>query len=391
MLRKIQSALHPNSCSRDLTEGSTTHNGSLSPVRLVRSTSMYVVGEGKQTLAESLKKYKSTTNIEMSGCCYYKDEDSAWLFAKTQDFLQYLQDLLALRKKYLASIHNLRCMTGTSDYLPISTKAEKRSSQETRDVKMGSSSKKMQHVIRLEKSNIGLKNMTNLQNVQKSRAKLDRIAECVPPMALTYRTAEMLSIRSLMQILDKPLAKLRTAKEPTRSSKALMWNLDSSGDQGPPVITPSQYAPQPRRLASESTVKSGWGPIMAFPFQVSKDNEKQNPNSDIMDAIAYFDSVIAELDTERRIRTAPSNFKHADVDFDVATSSREHSLHSNWILRAPRRSTEEVLRTSIYSQSWRSSMGNTSIKRIERYPIYLPKAVEGAFNTLKFNPRTKVK
>ncbi|XP_044141363.1 uncharacterized protein C13orf42 homolog [Bufo gargarizans] len=262
MLRKIQSALHPNSCSRDLTEGSTTHNGSLSPVRLVRSTSMYVVGEGKQTLAESLKKYKSTTNIEMSGCCYYKDEDSAWLFAKTQDFLQYLQDLLALRKKYLASIHNLRCMTGTSDYLPISTKstkAEKKSSQETRDVK------------------------------------------------------------------------------------------------------------------------------------VLKDNEKQNPNSDIMDAIAYFDSVIAELDTERRIRTAPSNFKHADVDFDVATSSREHSLHSNWILRAPRRSTEEVLRTSIYSQSWRSSMGNTSFKRIERYPIYLPKAVEGAFNTLKFKPRPKVK
>ncbi|XP_056418019.1 uncharacterized protein C13orf42 homolog [Hyla sarda] len=263
MLRKIHSALHPNSCSRDLTEGGTAYDGTLCPVRLVRSTSMYVVGGGNHTLRESLKKYKSTTNIEASGCGNYKDEDSAWMFAKTQDFLQYLQDLLALRKKYLASIHNLRCMTGTSEYSPISTKSskagKKSSPQETGNVK------------------------------------------------------------------------------------------------------------------------------------VSKDNEKQNPNSDIIDAIAYFDSVIAELDTERRIRTAPSDFKHADVDFDVATSSREHSLHSNWILRAPRRSAEEVLRTSIYSQSWRSSMGNTSIKRIERYPIYLPKAVEGAFNTLKFKPRPKVK
>ncbi|XP_071989092.1 uncharacterized protein C13orf42 homolog [Engystomops pustulosus] len=259
MLRKIQSALQPNSCSRDLTDGNTTYNGTLSQVRLVRSTSMYVVGEGKPTFIESLKKYKSTTNIETSGCCYYKDEDSAWLFAKTQDFLQYLQDLLALRKKYLASLHNLRCMTGTSDYSPISKSS-------------------------------------------KAGKKLE------------------------------------------------------SGD-----------------------------------VKVSKDNEKQNPNSDIMDAIAYFDSVIAELDTERKIRTVPSDFKHADVDFDVATSSREHSLHSNWILRAPRRTAEEVLRTSIYSQSWRSSMGNTCIKRIERYPIYLPKAVEGAFNTLKFKPRPKVK
>ncbi|XP_066445081.1 uncharacterized protein C13orf42 homolog [Eleutherodactylus coqui] len=188
MLRKIQSAFQPNSCSHDLTEDSPIYSGTLSPVRLVRSTSMYVARERKETIGESLKKYKSTTNIEMSGSSCYKDEDSAWLFAKTQDFLQYLQDLLALRKKYLASLHNLRCMTGTSEYSPKSTKSSK---------------------------------------------------------------AEK--------------------KSPPRET----------GD-----------------------------------VKVSKDNEKQNPKSDIMDAIAYFDSVIAELDTERRIRTAPSDSKHADVDFD---------------------------------------------------------------------------
>ncbi|XP_018411944.1 PREDICTED: guanylate cyclase soluble subunit beta-2-like [Nanorana parkeri] len=124
MLKKIQSALHPNSCSRDLVDSDPSHNGTLSPVRLVRSTSMYVVGGGKQTIIGSLKKYKSTTNIEVTGCCHFKDEDSAWMFAKTQDFLQYLQDLLALRKKYLSSLHNLRCMTGASEYSP-STKSSR--------------------------------------------------------------------------------------------------------------------------------------------------------------------------------------------------------------------------------------------------------------------------
>ncbi|XP_075054060.1 uncharacterized protein C13orf42 homolog [Mixophyes fleayi] len=262
MLRKIQSALHPNSCSHDLTEGNASYNGTLSPVRLVRSTSMYVVGGGKQTMCESLKKYKSTTNIEGSGCCHYKDEDSAWMFAKTQDFLQYLQDLLALRKKYLGSLHNLRCMTGVSEYSPVSTKP----------------------------------------------------------------------------------------------SKAGKMSSHESGD-----------------------------------CKVSKDNVRQHPKCEILDAIAYFDSVIAELDTEKRIRTTTSDFKHADVDFDVATSSRDHTLHSNWILRAARRNTEEDLKASFYSQSWRSSTGSTSIKRIERYPIYLPKAVEGAFNTLKFKPPPKIK
>ncbi|XP_073473963.1 uncharacterized protein C13orf42 homolog [Aquarana catesbeiana] len=259
MLKKIQLAFHPNSCSRDLVDSNPSDNGTLSPVRLVRSTSMYVVGGGKQTSNESLKKYKSTTNIEETGCCHFKDEDSAWMFAKTQDFLQYLQDLLALRKKYLSSLHNLRCMTGASEYSPSDKPPIKPTSPETGNCK------------------------------------------------------------------------------------------------------------------------------------VSKGNLEHHLNNDIQDAIAYFDSVIAELDTERKIRTFPSDFKHADVDFDVATSSREHSLHSNWILRSPRRTTEEINKASAYSQSWRSSFGTTNMKRIERYPIYLPKAVEGAFNTLKFKPKPKRK
>ncbi|KAM4700647.1 uncharacterized protein C13orf42 homolog [Discoglossus pictus] len=264
MLRKIQSAFHPNSCSRDLIESNPSYNGTISPVRLVRSTSMYVVGDARQTYSESIKKYKSTTNLESSGCCHYKDEDKAWMFAKTQDFLQYLQDLLALRKKYLSSIHNLRSMTTPSECSPTSTKSSK-----------------------------GGKNLTP----QKTGA-----------------------------------------------------------------------------------------------CKVPKENARSLPNSDILDAIAYFDSIIAELDSEKRSRIPRADFRNEDVDFDVATSSSEHSLHSNWILRAPRRIIEEACKTSdVQSSTWRSNTGTQNFKRIERHPIYLPKAVEGAFNTMKFKPKIKTK
>ncbi|XP_075448075.1 uncharacterized protein C13orf42 homolog [Ascaphus truei] len=264
MLRKIQSVLHPNSCSQDLIEGNSFSDGTISPVRLVRSTSMYVVGEGKQKLSESLKKYKSTTNIEASGCGHNKDEDRAWMFAKTQDCLQYLQDLLALRKKYLSSLHNLRSMNTASQCSPSSIKSSKAG----------------------EKS---------------------------PPQ------------------------KIRACK-------------------------------------------------------ISKDKASQHPNTDILDAIAYFDSVIAELDADKQISLPRADFKNADVDFDVATSSSEHSLHSNWILRAPRRTSEEASTVTVaQSQTWKTSKGTASFKRIERYPVYLPKAVEGAFNTLNFKPNSKIK
>lgn len=73
----------------------------------------------------------------------------------------------------------------------------------------------------------------------------------------------------------------------------------------------------------------------------------------------------------------------------MATSSREHSLHSNWILRVPRRSSEDVAGHTTAGQFWRSTGRQTmgTQRRLERHPIYLPKAVEGAFSTLKFKPK----
>nr|XP_036867532.1 uncharacterized protein C13orf42 homolog isoform X4 [Manis javanica] len=98
-------------------------------------------------------------------------------------------------------------------------------------------------------------------------------------------------------------------------------------------------------------------------------------SADAAEAIAVLDAVIADLDVD----------KH-DVDFDVATSSREHGLHSNWILRAPRRHSEDMAaHVQPQSSAERRTVG--AQRRLERHPIYLPKAVQGVFSTLKFKPK----
>ncbi|XP_069496449.1 uncharacterized protein C13orf42 homolog [Ambystoma mexicanum] len=257
MFRKLHSVFHPNSASRNLADGSACYDGSNPAVRLVRSTSMYVVGERHQKCTESLKKYKSTTSMELSGCYPYKEEDRAWMFSKTQDCLQYLQDLLALRKKYLTNLHNLKSLNSSPESSPVSTKSSR----------------------------------------GEERA--------LPP--------------------------------------------PSDGNK------------------------------------VTKEKKNTIPHSDILDAIAYFDSVIADLD-EKRMRVPATDHTNADVDFDVATSSSEHSLHSNWVLRAPRRCPLETLTPESQSRT-KNDVTWCCKKRIDRHPVYLPKAVEGAFNTLKFKPK----
>lgn len=113
-------------------------------------------------------------------------------------------------------------------------------------------------------------------------------------------------------------------------------------------------------------------------------------STDVAEAIAFFDSIIAELETEKRPRAAEADQPNEDVDYDVATSSREHSLHSNWILRAPRRHSEAMAAHATADSRCRRSTEHRvagTQRRLERHPIYLPKAVEGAFNTLKFKPK----
>ncbi|XP_054019133.1 uncharacterized protein C13orf42 homolog [Dryobates pubescens] len=265
MFKKIHSIFHPNSQRRNVTDDIPYCDGTGSAVRLIRSTSMYLLGGDQEKVSEPLKKSRSTTSID--SCFQPKEEDKDWMYSKTQDCLKYLQDLLALRKKYLDHINNLKSMRMAAESPAATTSCKP-----------------------------GKKSFLPLPSKESSKASMER--------------------------------------------------------KGP------------------------------------------QSSSDVREAMAFFDSVIADLDSETRRRVPEAELPNVDVDVDVATSTSEHSLHSNWILRAPRRYSQDAAQTAqAANPAQRNSQRRTtaSRKRLERHPMYLPKAVEGAYSTLKFKPKTRKK
>lgn len=107
MLRKIHSLFNSSPQRKAAAEG-PCYDGTSPAVRLIRSSSMYVVGDHGEKFSESLKKYKSTSSVDTSLYCLQQEEDRAWMPSGTQACLQYLQELLALRKKYLSSLGDLK-------------------------------------------------------------------------------------------------------------------------------------------------------------------------------------------------------------------------------------------------------------------------------------------
>ncbi|XP_023573000.1 uncharacterized protein LOC111817200 [Octodon degus] len=268
MFRKIHS-IFSSSPQRKAAVESPYYTGAGSGVRLIRSSSMYVVGDHGEKFSESLKKYKSTSSMDTSLYYLQQEEDRAWMYSRTQDCLQYLQELLALRRKYLSSLGDLK----------------------------------------------------------------------------PHRPWQGIS---------------------STSSKSSKGGKKPCGQSAPKEI-------------KKATLK-----------------KYSQFSADVAEAIAFFDSIIAELETDKRPRAAEFAPPNEDVDFDVTTSSQEHNLHSNWILRAPRRHSEDIAVHAIHtpdSQFRRSTECRTigTQRRLERHPIYLPKAVEGAFNTLKFKPKARKK
>nr|XP_042140921.1 uncharacterized protein C13orf42 homolog [Peromyscus maniculatus bairdii] len=264
MFRKLHSIFHHGPQGKAAAER-PYYVGASPTVRLIRSSSMYVVGDHFEKSSESLKKYRSTHSMDTS-LHYLQQEDRAWMYSRTQDCLQYLQELLALRRKYLSTLSDLRPRRMQGD---------------------GSTSSK-----------------------------------------------------------------------------------SSKGAQKTP----------------------GEGKLKGIKKAASK--KYSQFSTDVAEAMAFFDSIIAELETEKRPRTAEVDLPNEDVDFDVATSSQEHSLHSNWILRAPRRHSEAIAAHATADSRFRRSTEHKvtgTQRRLERHPIYLPKAVEGAFNTLKFKPKAHKK
>ncbi|XP_063743658.1 uncharacterized protein C13orf42 isoform X2 [Eleginops maclovinus] len=228
-------------------------------VRLVRSTSMLVVGEKTQVVSSTLKRSKSTVSIESTLYYYQRQEDRIWLYSQNQNCLEYLEALVALRRQYTKSV---------SDF----------------------------------KSN---------------------------------------------------------------DSKATL---------------PSKKKPAPPPPTKERAI--------------SRAKPSAPPVPNVEDTLQFFDAVIADCDREP-LRKPYMDDGNADVDFIVASSSAEHDLHSNWVLRVPRvaddSEQEEVhVCAKESARKKKNKSGSTSSRlRLQRNPIHLPKVVESAFQTLRFKPKLK--
>lgn len=115
MFRKINNAFRPNQhaaragdprCGRSEQD---YHNACT--VKLVRSTSMLVVGQRTQTTVSStLKRSKSSVSVESTTALYYyqRQEDQIWLYSQKQNCLEYLEELVALRRQYTRSVNDLK-------------------------------------------------------------------------------------------------------------------------------------------------------------------------------------------------------------------------------------------------------------------------------------------
>ncbi|TSQ01564.1 hypothetical protein Baya_11140 [Bagarius yarrelli] len=133
------------------------------------------------------------------------------------------------------------------------------------------------------------------------------------------------------------------------------------------------------------------------PPQHSNPQPSAPPIPSEADTLQFFDAVIASCDTEST-RKPHVDDGHADVDFIVATSTIQHDLHSNWMLRDPRRigiDESRLMRAELGSDenAWRKAAGGTvsSMRRLQRNPIHLPKVVESALQTLRFKPKLRKK
>lgn len=75
----------------------------------------------------------------------------------------------------------------------------------------------------------------------------------------------------------------------------------------------------------------------------------------------------------------------------VASSSAEHDLHSNWLLRVPRVTDGpgQDPRPAKGGAQKHTSGSTSSRLRLQRNPIHLPKAVHSAFQSLRSRPKLK--
>ncbi|XP_076857553.1 uncharacterized protein C13orf42 [Brachyhypopomus gauderio] len=113
MFKKLNAVFRPNHGPRSRDGvGSQEDYHRACTVKLVRSTSMLVVGENRRTQQDStLKRSFSAVSVESSTALYYYQsrEDRVWIYYQNQNCLEYLQELVALRRQYTKTVSDLKC------------------------------------------------------------------------------------------------------------------------------------------------------------------------------------------------------------------------------------------------------------------------------------------
>lgn len=108
MFKKINAVFRPNrgpSAREDYHSACT--------VRLVRSASMLAVGErsSRAHTDSTLKRSASAVSVHSSSTAlyyYHSREERVWLYTQNQQCLEYLQELVALRRRYTKSVNDLK-------------------------------------------------------------------------------------------------------------------------------------------------------------------------------------------------------------------------------------------------------------------------------------------
>lgn len=106
MFKKINAVFRP---SRDPSAREDYH--SACTVKLVRSASMLAVGERNRAHRDStLKRSASAISVQSSTALYYyhSREERVWFYSQNQECLEYLQELVALRRRYTKSVSDLK-------------------------------------------------------------------------------------------------------------------------------------------------------------------------------------------------------------------------------------------------------------------------------------------
>lgn len=107
MFKKINAVFRPNRGS-----GAQEDYHSACTVKLVRSASMLAVGErsSRAQRDSTLKRSASAYSVYSSTALYYyhSREERVWLYSQNQECLEYLQELVALRRRYTKSVSDLK-------------------------------------------------------------------------------------------------------------------------------------------------------------------------------------------------------------------------------------------------------------------------------------------